>query len=113
MELASIDVWGVHADGVDMKMSRNIARVVLQYLPDQCFVLVENVENHVIKAEEYMFSREQKMKAWRVDNGLVSHSNVFVYHRSDYLFCMKDVLLQDVDVDEINNEAWHHEYVSR
>lgn len=113
MEFASVDVWGVHADGVDMKMSRNVARVVLQYLPDQCFVLVENVENHVIKAEEYMFSREQKMKAWRVDNGLVSHSNVFVYHCSDYLFCVKDVLLQDVDVDKINNEAWHHEYVSR
>ena len=76
MELASVDVWGVHSHGVDIKMSRNIARIVLQYLPKSCFVLVSNVENHVKDAEEYSFSTEQKMKAWRINNGLVSlHNN--------------------------------------
>lgn len=72
MELAGVDVWGVHSDGVDIKMSKNIARIVLQYLPENCFVLVSNVENYVKEAEEYSFSTEQKMKAWRINNGLVS-----------------------------------------
>ncbi|XP_003384060.1 PREDICTED: carboxypeptidase B-like [Amphimedon queenslandica] len=89
MELASVDVWGVHSDGLDIKMSRNIARIVLQYLPESCFVLVSNVENHVKEAEEYSFSTEQKMKAWRINNGL-------------------DVVLQDID--DVSSTDWHTAY---
>ena len=60
----STDEWNVGEDTVDLRMPRKTFARVQKYVPE-CQVLIENVEEHIRKAEAQMFpARLQEEEAW-------------------------------------------------
>ena len=58
-----MDVWNIRKDGyVDIRMSKENAELVMEYLPEYCRVLIDDVEDHVQIAEQNMIGDKQVNK---------------------------------------------------
>ena len=58
------DEWNIGDQTIDLRMSRRTFAAVQKYVPE-CYVLIEDVESHVQRAEARMFrARVQEQEIW-------------------------------------------------
>jgi hypothetical protein len=116
----TFDVWKEDSISNDIKMKKTTAKALVEIFPEECSVIIPDLEKHVVLAEAEMIDDKQKVNPWQywvcvvcsvVIGTLRSVASIVIIITCIYMY----IYIQEVtsqDVDDPMSEDWFKKYVS-
>jgi murein tripeptide amidase MpaA len=114
----TFDVWKEDSISNDIKMKKTTAKALVEIFPEECSVIIPDLEKHVVLAEAEMIDDKQKVNPWQywvcvvcsvVIGTLRSVASIVIIITCIYMY----IYIQEVtsqDVDDPMSEDWFKKY---